>query len=99
MHFGERLKELRIRSGLTQKQLGEQMDLSKSVISYYERNERMPSPDILIQLCQIFHVTSDYLLGIERSRMLDISGLDEEDEKIVRMLVENFRRKKYNFYK
>lgn len=92
--FGNRLKELRVQAGLTQQQLANQMSVSKSVISYYELNTRTPSPEIIRKLATIFHVSSDYLLGIEKGRSLDITGLDDEEEKIVRLLVENFRSKK-----
>lgn len=91
--FGSKLKELRIRSGLTQKQLGEQIGVTKSVISFYEHNDRTPSPDVLIKITSVFHVTSDYLLGIERNASIDISGLTEEDERVVRYMVEILRKK------
>lgn len=63
-NFGDRLKELRTQNGLTQKELGDRIGLTKSVVSYYEQQTRTPSPEILIKLAAIFHVTSDYLLGI-----------------------------------
>ena len=78
MDFGKRLKELRIKARLTQKQLADQLGVSKSVVSFYELRERTPSPDVLIKLAAIFH---------------DISGLDSDDEKIVRLMVETLRRK------
>ena len=91
--FGEKLKELRKQSGLTQQQLASQIGVSKSVISFYELRERTPSPEVLIKLSSVFHVSSDYLLGIEKDRSIDISGLDEEDEKVVHILVDVLRRK------
>ena len=91
--FGSKLKELRQNAGLTQKQLAEQIGITKSVVSFYELRERTPSPDILVKLASVFHVSTDYLLGIEKGKTLDISGLDTEDEKIVRMMVEQLRKK------
>jgi len=95
--FGTRLKELRLRAGLTQKQLGERIGVTKSVVSFYELRERTPSPEVLIKLASIFHVSSDYLLGIEKGKTMDISGLDADDEKVVRLVVEQLRSK--NLYK
>lgn len=92
-YFGNRLKELRLQAGLTQKQLAEQIGITKSVVSFYELRERTPSPDILIKLAAIFHVSTDYLLGLEKGKFIDISGLDTEDEKAVRMIVEQLRKK------
>lgn len=91
--FGTKLKALRIQAGLTQKQLAEQIGVTKSVVSFYELRERAPSPEVLIKLAAVFHVTSDYLLGIESERTIDISGLDDEDEQAVRLIVEQLRKK------
>ena len=43
MDFGDRLKSLRTQAGLTQKQLAERIGATKSMISYYELQERQPS--------------------------------------------------------
>lgn len=91
--FGMRLKELRTQAGLTQKQLAEQIGVTKSVVSFYELRERTPSPEVLVKLASVFHVSSDYLLGIEKGRSIDISGLNAEDEKAVRLIVEQLRKK------
>jgi len=91
--FGTKLKTLRIQAGLTQKQLAEQIGVTKSVVSFYELRERAPSPEVLIKLAAVFHVTSDYLLGDESERTIDISGLNDEDEQAVRLIVEQLRKK------
>ncbi len=93
MDFGTKLKALRLQAGLTQEQLSRQIGVSKSVISFYELRERTPSPEVLIKLASVFHVTTDYLLGISKEKSVDITGLNEEDEKVVRMMVDLLRRK------
>lgn len=93
MDFGSRLKELRTESGLTQKQLADQIGVTKSVISFYERQERVPSPTILCKLAAVFHVSTDYLLNIDKVKRLDISGLDDNDIQLVSMLVDSLRKK------
>ena len=96
MDFGTNLKKLRSQSGLTQKQLAELVGVSKSVISFYERQERIPSPDVLIRLSSVFHITTDELLGIHSRRTIVIDGLNEEDEALVRSLVSLLRLKNGN---
>mgnify|MGYP004603677485 FL=1 len=91
--FGRKLKELRIQAGLSQKQLTEQVKVTKSVISYYELQERYPSPEILIKLANIFHVSTDFLLGIVKQQTLDISGLDEEDIRLLQYTISVLRNK------
>ncbi|MGN0106345.1 MAG: helix-turn-helix domain-containing protein [Hominilimicola sp.] len=92
--FGSKLKKLRIQAGLTQKKLDEKIQVTKSVISYYELQERTPSPEILIKLSRIFHVTTDYLLGLDASQTLDISGLDDEDIQLLQHTISVLRNKK-----
>ena len=91
--FGRKLKELRIQAGLTQKQLAERVKVTKSVISYYELQERYPSPEMLIKLANIFHVSTDFLLGIEKQQTLDISGLDDEDIRLLQHTISVLRNK------
>lgn len=77
--FGNRLKTLRLHHNLTQAQLAQKLGVTKSVVSAYENNLRMPSYDILIAISKIFKVTTDYLLGLEHKQELDLSGLTDEE--------------------
>lgn len=45
--FGNNLKELRLKHKMTQKELADKLGVTKSVVSYYELQERSPSPEIL----------------------------------------------------
>ncbi len=93
VNFGEKLRELRTSFGMTQAELASRLRVTKSVVSYYELHERTPSPDVLIKLADIFHVSTDYLLGIEQRKMIDVSGLSEADIKLILMTVESLREK------
>ncbi len=93
MDFGDRLKLLRTQAGLTQKQLAERIGATKSMISYYELQERQPSSVSLKKLSEVFHVSTDYLLGLEKNETIDVSGLDEEDIRAVRQIVSILRKK------
>lgn len=93
MDFGTRLKNLRKQAGLTQQQLATQLGITKSVVSFYELQERSPSPEVLIKLASIFHVSADYLLGLDTRETIDVSDLDEKDIQAVRTLVERLRDK------
>ncbi|MDY3225565.1 MAG: helix-turn-helix transcriptional regulator [Candidatus Faecousia sp.] len=94
--FGSVLKELRRKAGLTQKALADKLGVTKSVISYYELAERTPSPEMLLKIANVFHVSTDYLLGREKieSDFLDLSGLAENDKRILRELTASLREKK-----
>ena len=91
--FGLKLKELRKQAGMTQQQLAEKLGITKSVVSYYELSERTPSPDVLKDLAIIFHVSTDYLLGIERAKAIDVSDLSDDDIKLLLVTIETLRNK------
>jgi transcriptional regulator with XRE-family HTH domain len=64
--FGARLKELRNKKKLTQKELSKILKISESAIGMYERDEREPSFDLVKRLADIFEVSIDYLLGRQK---------------------------------
>ncbi|MFB6732283.1 helix-turn-helix domain-containing protein [Bacillus mobilis] len=61
--IGLRLKSLRKKENLTQKQLAEKIGISQRMIGYYESEERFPPHDVLTKLADCFSVSADYLLG------------------------------------
>ena len=93
MDFSNRLKELRTQAGLTQLQLAQQLGVTKSVISFYELSERAPSPDVLIRVARIFHVSTDYLLGLDKKETIDVSELDKSDIAHLRALANSLRQR------
>lgn len=91
--FGNKLKTLRLREHLTQAQLAQRLGLTKSVISAYETGLRLPSYDILIHIARIFHVSTDYLLGLEHKQEIDLSGLSEEETEALVLLIQAMKKK------
>ncbi len=63
--FAERLKELRTEKGISQMQLVAQIGTTKSAVSLWEANKRVPSAEAVVAIAKYFGVTSDYLLGLE----------------------------------
>lgn len=93
MEFGKTLKLLRTSQKMTQQQLATRLGVAKSVVSYYESGDRFPSYDVLIGISRTFHVSVDYLLGVEKKRTVDVSDLNEEDIAVVITVVEALRKK------
>lgn len=65
MEFGERLKELRERAGLSQDALASELNKSKSLISMYESGKRIPPYETQELIADFFNVGLDYLMGRE----------------------------------
>ena len=93
MEFGVKLKALRKGQKLTQQQLAERIGVAKSVVSYYESGDRYPSYDVLIKIAHIFHTSTDYLLDVNKNRVVDVSGLSDDDIAVVTSVAEALKRK------
>lgn len=91
--FGNTLKSLRLKEDMTQAQLAQKLGLTKSVISAYETGLRLPSYDVLIHMAKIFHVTTDYLLGVESTQNIDFSGLSQEEIDALLRLIKAMKQK------
>ena len=94
VNMGDKLKSLRIEKKLTQKQVAERIGLAISAVSSYESGTRYPSYDVLVKLAYIFHVSTDYLLGITKERTIDVTGLKDDEIELVLQLVEMLRHRK-----
>lgn len=92
--MGSKLKSLRLEKKLTQKQVADRIGLAISAVSSYESGSRYPSYDVLVKLARIFHVSTDYLLGMTDKRNLDVSGLCDDEVELISQLVDMLRRKK-----
>ena len=61
--FAERLLELRKEKNISQAMLAEQLNVSYSVVCYWETNRSEPTAPNIVKLADFFGVSADYLLG------------------------------------
>ena len=60
--FGKRLRDLRIERELTQRQLGEVLNVWNQTVSFWETGKREPDLDTLVRIAHYFDVPIEYLL-------------------------------------
>ena len=72
--LGERIRQERLKLGLTQSKLAEEIDISDAYMGHIERGERSLTLGTLIRLVNRLHVSVDYLLQ---------DYIEETDENIV----------------
>lgn len=89
--IGDRIKQLRLDAKMTQPELAQKLDVTRSAVATYENNSRQPSFQILIRLAHIFNVSTDYLLLGNDNNLLDVEGLSGEQRAIIVSLIKNFR--------
>lgn len=76
--FGERLKLLRKKKGLTIEELAEKIGLGRSTYAGYETEKRKPQLETIIKLADFHNTSTDYILGLTDNPQ---SNKDDNDFK------------------
>lgn len=75
--FSRTFKSLRASAGYTQDEMAKKIGVAPSSIGMYERGERKPSVDILIEIATTFGVSIDYLVGYKKGEGFDDETMEE----------------------
>jgi len=78
MTLGEKIQTLRKQHGMSQEQLSTVLAVSRQAISKWEVDESIPDVDNIVQLSEIFNVTTDSLLKNGAAHFSPPSGGDRE---------------------
>lgn len=62
--FAQRLRELRTSLGMTQKDFANELNITASALSSYEKNNINPSISIAKRIAEKYHVSIDWLCGL-----------------------------------
>jgi len=95
--LGKRLQEQRQFKNLSQKEVGDAINVSASIVSNYEKGERTPSLEVLMALARLYQCSTDYLIGfekIEKDQFLDISMLNDEQQKLLQHFLYSLQNNK-----
>ena len=90
--IADKIKMLRVSQNLSQSDLAKKLSITRSSVNAWELGFSCPSTNYLVELANLFHVSTDYLLGVKQNESLDISGIDTEQMKILYELTEHFRK-------
>ncbi len=85
--LGERIKSLRLAHSLSQVELGALLSVTKQTISNWENGYIQPSVDMLVRIADYFQTTTDYLLGRDEIKTIDVSELTEEQAAHIKWII------------
>lgn len=91
--LGSRLKSMRQRKGLSQKEVAARLSLNEKTIGRYEANTLNPSLPVFTELVHLYDTSADYLLGLDKEPALAMRGLTEEQQDIMLNTYRQFRNK------
>lgn len=89
----DRIKALREQKGITQVELSRRLGITRSSVNAWELGISCPSTQYVVELSQIFKVSTDYLLCVDNSASVSVAGLDEGDIQLVHALIAHLREK------
>ncbi len=94
--IGNRIKQLRENAGYSQSQLAKKLDVSRSAVNAWEMGLSTPTTQYIVAMTKLFHISADYLLGIEAGYILKIENYTEEELSLVYSLVKYIDANKGN---
>ncbi|MDE7283443.1 MAG: helix-turn-helix domain-containing protein [Lachnospiraceae bacterium] len=92
--ISDKIKYLRTKNNFTQSALAKKLSVTRSSVNAWEMGISVPSTTLIVELAKLFHVSTDYLLGLNISATLDISSLNDKETMMVYELVEYFKSQK-----
>jgi transcriptional regulator with XRE-family HTH domain len=107
LNIGERMIQLRKQFNLSQSDLADKIEVSRTIIGNYELNANSPRIEVLIKIVKTFNVSVDYLIGDGEfssydknllKRIEDIDKLDDDTKHhlffLIYNVIQSFKTKK-----
>ena len=91
--LGQRINELRIATGWSQVQLADKLNISKQTVSNWENENIQPSIEMLVRIARLFHVSTDYLLGLDNAQTINVDGLPKSFIAHLTQIIEDYKQK------
>lgn len=89
--IGERLAEVRKDHKDTQAELAARLNVSVSAVRSWEQEKSSPPHELLVTICKLYHVSSDYLLGLTSEDPTDSNQKTGQFSNIELEELQNFK--------
>ena len=90
--FCEQLKKLRNAYRISQKDFAELLYVSKQTVSNWENGNIAPSVEMSMKIADFFHVSTDYLLGLDDRVCLDVTDLSVDKISLIQQIVNDMKK-------
>ncbi|MBO5925577.1 MAG: helix-turn-helix transcriptional regulator [Clostridia bacterium] len=85
--YGAKIRQLRIKSGMTQAELGEKLNVTSQAVSKWENDLSQPDLDSIKKICDLFGVTANEFLG---TADVTDNEVGESEEKVVTKVIAGY---------
>lgn len=91
--IADRIRILREKNNLTQSALAKTLGITRSSINAWELGISTPSTQYIVELALYFNVSTDYILGVNKTATINITGLNDSDIDVVYQLIRHLKDK------
>lgn len=91
--IADRIKSLREQQKLTQAELAKKLGITRSGVNAWEMGISIPSTQYIVELANLFKVSTDYLLGMKYTFSINTEGLSESDVQLLNTIAAHLRKK------
>lgn len=88
--ISDQIRQLREKQGYSQAQLAKKLDVTRSSVNAWEMGLSTPTTQYIVALAKLFHVSADYMLGIENDYSVSLRGYTDEEIALVMNLLKYF---------
>lgn len=85
--IADRIKTLREQQNKTQSDLAKQLGITRSSVNAWEMGISVPSTQYIVELANIFHVSTDYLLVVNTTSTISVAGLTDQDIELLNSII------------
>ncbi len=94
--ISDQIRILRTNAKLSQAELAKKLNLTRASINAWEMGISIPSTQYIVELSQIFCVSTDFILDLAEESSLNVHGLSKEQLEIVKKLINHFQEENQN---
>lgn len=91
--ISKRIRLLREQAGLSQSELARKLTVTRSSVNAWESGLSAPTAYYIVELSKLFHVSTDYILGLEEKEHISLSGLSKEEISLLYHLLSFFNNR------
>ncbi len=91
---GDKIQSLREKAGYSQSELARRLTVTRSSVNAWESGLSTPTAAYLVELSRLFHVSTDYLLGLDDSEHISLAELTDDEIHILYSLLDYFSKSK-----
>lgn len=89
--LNENIRALRLARSMSQVELAEKLSVTKQSVSNWENDNIQPSIEMLVKISGVFNVSTDFLLGLDDRRYVDVTGIPDDAAAHIQQVINDIK--------